>query len=160
MILSKHRLLTIRLMLCRSARSRANYTKKKHIFTAQGDKCNFWTWNFGTEPFLISMGDNVAIATNVSFITHEVANVVFYNISDTLGGVRFPERKGPIRIGNNVFIGAGTRILYDVRIGNNVIIGAGSLVNKDIPDGVIAAGIPCKVIGKFEDYGKKLLDSE
>ena len=95
------------------------------------------------------MGDNVAIATNVSFITHDVANVVFNNISDTLGGVRFPERKGPIRIGNNVFIGAGTRILYDVRIGNNVIIGAGSLVNKDIPDGVIAAGIPCKVIGKF-----------
>lgn len=66
-------------------------------------------------------------------------------------------RQGNIIIGDNVFIGANSTVLYDVKIGNNVIIGAGSLVNKDIPDGVVAAGVPCKVIGKFEDYQQKLL---
>ena len=44
-------------------------------------------------------------------------------------------RQGEITIGNNVFIGAKSTVLYDVTIGDNVIIGAGSLVNKDIPSG-------------------------
>lgn len=66
-------------------------------------------------------------------------------------------RQGEITIGNNVFIGANSTILYDVTIGDNVIIGAGSLVNKDIPSGVVAAGIPAKVIGNFNDYRKKLI---
>lgn len=67
---------------------------------------------------------------------------------------------GNIHIGDNVFIGSNSTVLYDVHIGNNVIIGAGSLVNKDIPDGTIAVGIPCKVIGKFENYQKKLMKEE
>ena len=46
-------------------------------------------------------------------------------------------------------------LLYDVTIGNNVIIGAGSVVTKDIPDGSVAVGVPCKVIGRFEDFVKK-----
>lgn len=68
----------------------------------------------------------------------------------------YQNRKGEIQIGDNVFIGANSTILYDVKIGNNVAIGAGSLVNKDIPDGSVAAGVPCKVIGKFEDYKNKI----
>ena len=39
---------------------------------------------------------------------------------------------------------------------SNVIIGAGSLVNKDIPSGTVAAGVPCRVVGKFEDYMTKI----
>lgn len=60
-----------------------------------------------------------------------------------------------IKTGNNVFIGANTTLLYDVSIGDNVIIGAGSVVTKDIPDGVVAAGVPCKVIGKYDDFKEK-----
>ena len=61
-----------------------------------------------------------------------------------------------IKIGNNVFIGANTTLLYDISIGDNVIIGAGSVVTKDIPDGVVAAGVPCKVIGKYDDFKEKM----
>ena len=56
-----------------------------------------------------------------------------------------------------MFIGARTTILYDVKIGNNVIIGAGSLVNKDIPDGCVAAGVPAKVVGSFQHYKDRML---
>ena len=49
-------------------------------------------------------------------------------------------------------IGSGTKILLNVRIGSNVIIGAGSIVTKDIPDNCVAAGVPCKVIGSFDDF--------
>ena len=61
-----------------------------------------------------------------------------------------------IKIGNNVFIGANTTLLYDVSIGDNVIIGAGSVVTKDIPDGVVAAGVSCKVNGKYDDFKEKM----
>ncbi len=51
-----------------------------------------------------------------------------------------------ITIGDNVWIGGNTCILPGVTIGNNVVIGAGSVVTKDIPDSVIAAGNPCRII--------------
>lgn len=54
-----------------------------------------------------------------------------------------------------MFIGANSTILYDVKIGNDVIIGAGSLINKDIPDGTVCAGVPCRVIGSFYEFIEK-----
>ena len=68
----------------------------------------------------------------------------------------YDERKGEITIGNNCFIGANSTILYDVSIGDNVVIGAGSLVSKSVPSGVVAAGVPCRIIGNYEDYKRKL----
>ena len=61
----------------------------------------------------------------------------------------------PITVGDNVWIGTNVSVLLGVTIGSNTIIGAGSVVNKDIPDGVIAAGNPCKVIRKITDADKK-----
>ncbi len=52
----------------------------------------------------------------------------------------------PIRIGNNVWIGAGTIVLPGVTIGKNTVIGAGSVVTKDIPANVVAVGNPCKIL--------------
>ena len=101
-------------------------------------------------------GDNVRIASNVTFITHDVSYKMLNNLSDFVcDGGDFTEKKGKIEIGNNVFIGANTTILYDVSVGNNVIIGASSVVVKDIPDGSVAVGVPCKPIGKFEEFCKK-----
>lgn len=53
---------------------------------------------------------------------------------------------GKVTIGKNVFIGMNSTILKGVSIGNNVIIGANSLVNKNIPDNVVVAGNPCRII--------------
>jgi maltose O-acetyltransferase len=64
-------------------------------------------------------------------------------------------RIGRIVIGDNVFVGRQSIILPNVKIGNNVIIGAGSIVNKNIPDNVVAAGNPCRVISSINDYVKK-----
>lgn len=54
-----------------------------------------------------------------------------------------------------MFIGSGTRILYNTRIGSNVIIGSGSLVNKDIPDNTVYAGVPARFICTFDEYVEK-----
>ena len=52
----------------------------------------------------------------------------------------------PIRIGKNVWLGAGVIVLPGVTIGDNSVIGAGSVVTKDIPEHVLAFGTPCRVI--------------
>jgi maltose O-acetyltransferase len=52
----------------------------------------------------------------------------------------------PVDIGSDVWVGGGAIILPGVRIGSRAVIGAGSVVTRDIPDGVFAAGNPCRVI--------------
>lgn len=52
----------------------------------------------------------------------------------------------PVAIGSDVWVGGGAIILPGVRIGSRAVIGAGSVVTRDIPDGVFAAGNPCRVI--------------
>lgn len=59
-------------------------------------------------------------------------------------------KKGVI-IGNNMWLGDKVTVLPGVKIGDNVIVGANSVVSKDIPDGVIVAGVPTKVIKKIEN---------
>ena len=135
---------------------RAAFLKKKKYFKTQGEHCYFQPWNFGTEPYMISFGDNVHIASGVTFINHDITALMFQYMDND---PTIKERKGFIVIGNNVFIGANSTILYDVKIGDNVIIGAGSLVNKDIPSGSIAAGVPCKVIGIFDEYKERIVSS-
>lgn len=54
------------------------------------------------------------------------------------------------RIGNDVYISAGSRIIGKIKVGNNVIIGANSVVNKDVPDNTIVAGVPAVPIRKVE----------
>lgn len=135
---------------------RAVFLKKKGYFKAIGEHCYLQPWNFGTEPHMISIGDNVHIASGVTFVNHDITCMMF-NYMDRQH--KYRERFGEIKIGDNVFIGSNSTILYDVAISNNVIIGAGSVVTRDIPNNCIAAGIPCKVIGNFENYRKKYVVS-
>ncbi len=149
--------LIARIWSIRNGYKRANFLKKKHYFKKQGEHCYFQPYNFGTEPELISFGENVHIASGVTFINHDITALMFRY---TEKNDNIEERKGEINIGDNVFIGSNTTVLYDVKIGDNVIIGAGSLVNKDIPGGSVAAGVPCKVIGDYEKYKKKIINTE
>ena len=65
------------------------------------------------------------------------------------------DNKGDIVIGNDVWIGGNTVINPGVTIGNNVVIGSGSVVTRDIPDQVIAAGCPCRVIRKITEEDRE-----
>lgn len=94
--------------------------------------------------FLLTIGNNVTIS-NTTLLFHDAS------IKKELKYVKI----GKIIIGDNVFVGAGSIILPNVSIGNRVIIGAGSVVSKDIPDGVVAAGNPIRIIGAYDDYMNK-----
>jgi maltose O-acetyltransferase len=67
------------------------------------------------------------------------------------GSLHLFEYAKPIVIGNNVWICGNVTINAGVTIGDDVVIGSGSIVTKDIPSGVVAAGVPCKVIREITD---------
>ncbi len=105
---------------------------------------NFFA-NYGCiflDPNKITFGNNVMIAPNCVFSTAGHALDAKQRISGE-------EIALPISVGDNVWIGASVTVLPGVKIGSNTIIGGGSLVNKDIPDGVIAIGVPCKILRKI-----------
>jgi len=64
---------------------------------------------------------------------------------------RLEEYGQPIEIGADVWVGGGALILPGVRIGSRTVIGAGSVVTRDVPDGVFAAGNPCRVIREITE---------
>lgn len=57
-----------------------------------------------------------------------------------------------VTIGRNVWLGAGAKILDGVTLGSNVVVGAGAVVNESLPDAVIAAGVPAKIIRRRDDF--------
>lgn len=109
--------------------------------------------NFGSEPFLIEIGDNVTIAEGISFINHGGDGRVTKRIEAYKDGRTF----GRIKIGNNTFIGKGAILLPGVSIGSNCIVGSLSVVSSSIPDNSVYAGAPAKFICTIEQYGEKLL---
>ncbi len=139
-----------------SSSGRANYLKK--VFHHVGNNCSVMDRKVPLYPELISLGNNVHLASHVFLTTHDAIHRMINSYEKARGGKRrASETVGCIQIGDNVFIGSGTRILGNVRIGSNVIVAASALVNKDIPDNSVAAGVPARVIGTFDSFIEKRL---
>ena len=129
------------------------WNPKKYAIKAGINYKSFFVYGYvdwGTEPWIITLGENVHITDGVKFITHDGGTLLFRNRVPDLDVTR------PITIGDNVYIGNGCILLPGVTIGNNVIIGAGSVVTKDVPDGVVVAGVPAKTIETMDEYFEKI----
>lgn len=96
----------------------------------------------------VFIGDNVFIGPRVSIFT--AGHPIDSKVRNT--NLEFGKE---VKIGNNVWIGGQTVINPGITIGNNVVIGSGSVVTKDIPDGVVAVGNPCKVLRKITNEDSK-----
>lgn len=136
----------------------------KKILGKTGDYVNI------EAPFHCDYGKNIEVGeeffANYNFTVLDVAKVTIGDYAQiapnvsiyTAGHPIHPDSRNsgyeygiPVTIGNNVWIGGNSVILPGVTIGDNVVIGAGSVVTKDIPDNMIAAGNPCKVIRKITE---------
>lgn len=104
-----------------------------------GEDCLVHTPYFGVEPYLVEIGNHVAISAGTDFITHDAV------------GWLFPDHPhmglfGNIRVGNNTFFGLRCMILPGTTIGSNCVIGAGSVVRGVIPDDSVVMGNPARII--------------
>ena len=100
----------------------------------------FANFNFTVlDEALVTIGDDCFIGPNVSIYTA-------CHSTDPVERNSRREWAKPVTIGDNVWIGGSVTILPGVTIGSNVTIGAGSVVVKDIPDGCVAVGNPCRVV--------------
>lgn len=136
----------------------------KEILGKTGDYVNI------EAPFHCDYGKNIEVGeeffANYNFTVLDVAKVTIGDYAQiapnvsiyTAGHPIHPDSRNsgyeygiPVTIGNNVWIGGNSVILPGVTIGDNVVIGAGSVVTKDIPDNMIAAGNPCKVIREITE---------
>lgn len=124
----------------------------KKIGVKIGENCRFLnvtSSTFGSEPYLISIGNHVTITRGVSFITHDGGVWVFRNEEKSI------DVFGKIKVGNNVFIGLNSLILPGVTIGDNVVIAAGSVITKNIESNSVVGGNPARKIRTIEEYRKK-----
>lgn len=138
-------------LYCRLFRRNYNKIIIKH-FRKNGIKigknCRIYSDIKTTESYLIELGDNVTISTNVVFLTHDNSiSKIDYNYTDMFG---------KIKIGNNCFIGANSIILPGVELCENTIVGSGAVVTKSITEaGMVVAGNPAKKICSIEEFLKK-----
>lgn len=115
-----------------------------------GENCHIYgKVSWGTEPWIITIGNNVHVTAECRFVTHDGATLLFRDKEPSL------ELTRPIVIGSDVYIGTRSIIMGGVTIGDKVIIGAGSIVTHDIPSNSVAVGVPAKVIKTADEYFEK-----
>lgn len=85
----------------------------------------------------ITLGKNSTLAYQVTILTSANPNYPYNELSKI-----YKPMHAPVKIGDNVWIGARAVILPGVTIGNNVVVAAGSVVTRDVPDNVVVAGVP------------------
>lgn len=136
-------------LLRKYSKSPLNYARSIGVSIGSGTRiADYRHWP--TEPYLITIGNNCAVTNEVRFFTHGGGRLFRNEVPDF-------DCFGKINIGNNVYIGSGSKILPGVTIEDNVIVAAGSVVTKSIPSGMVVGGNPAKILCNIEDYKKRNL---
>lgn len=125
------------------------YAKK--IGVKIGENCRIGMPNWGSEPYLISIGNHVTISCDVIFLTHDGATWCFREREEYKGVNKY----GRVCIGDNCFIGCRSTIMPGVIMGNNSVLGAHSLLTKSIPAGEVWAGVPAHYLMTIDEYARK-----
>jgi acetyltransferase-like isoleucine patch superfamily enzyme len=101
---------------------------------------------FGSEPYLVTIGDDVTVSHGVDFITHD-------------GGLRAVRDRwpgayvyAPITVGRRVFIGAHAVLMPGITVGDGAVVGVASVVTKDVAPGMVVAGVPARPVRSVDEY--------
>ena len=140
---------------------RGLFAKKHHIYAHVGENVTIQSRMIPVYSELISFGNNVHIARNVDFVTHDIIHGMLNRLpEEEKRNFKFKEHIGCIEILDNVMVGSNSVIMYGTRIGPNVIIASGSVVTKDCEPNSVYAGCPAKKIGTLDDFIAKRIAKE
>ena len=112
--------------------------------------------NWGSEPYLITIKDNVSLSNNIVFLTHDGGSYAFRDKE----GYKDVNKFGKIVVEERSFIGTNAIIMPNVRIGKRSVVGAGAVVTKSVPDDCVVAGIPARVVCSTFEYAEKMKSSQ
>jgi acetyltransferase-like isoleucine patch superfamily enzyme len=117
-----------------------------------GADCRILSLEFGSEPWLVTIGDRVTVSGGVQFLTHDGSGWLFRDEK----GRRFRYR--PITIGDDVFVGNRSILMPGVAIGDQCVVGAGSVVTKSVEAGSVVAGNPARQITTYKELMNRITD--
>ncbi|SDE70680.1 Hexapeptide repeat of succinyl-transferase [Auraticoccus monumenti] len=120
---------------------------------AVGDRCRFLAVSratFGSEPYLIRIGNHVTITEGVRFVTHDGGVWIFRDDEPQMDVV------AGIVVEDNVFIGLRAILLPGVHVGRNSVVAAGAVVSRDVPAGSVVGGVPARRLKSVEEYRASL----
>ena len=137
-----------------SPNAKAEYLRGKVYH--MGRNVKICTNGIGTEPYLISIGDNVNVAAGVSFINHDVSIFNIGRLID-INAEQPLDKVGSIKLDDNCMIGAYSVLMPGCSVGKNSVIAAGSVVTKAVPDNEVWGGVPAKFIMTIDDYKNKMI---
>ena len=110
---------------------------------------------FGSEPYLISIGNHVTVASKVTFITHDGGAKIFRHCPEFKNVIKY----GRITIHDDCGIGYGAIILPGVSIGPNSLVGAGAVVVRDVPPNTLVGGNFARFMMSTDDYIKTCIET-
>lgn len=120
----------------------------RHLGVNIGENCLIDTRRWPSEPYLITIGNNVQITDRVAFHTHGGCNCIRKLCPDfDVFGKRI--------VNDWVYIGAGAQIMPGVTIGEGALVAAGAIVTKSVPPHTVVGGNPARVICSTDDYIKR-----
>ena len=135
----------------------------RRLFAAGGDSVVLEPPFFCDYGFNVELGERVFFNFNCVILDVCPVRIGSYTLYGPAGQILTPmhplnaeQRRGkefgkPIEIGSDVWVGGGALILPGVHIGSRSVIGAGSVVTRDVPEGVLAAGNPCRMIREITE---------
>lgn len=133
--------------------TKGNVAYARYVGVVVGNDCRIYTTSFGSEPFLISIGDRVTITSGVKILTHDGSTCLVKR-----NGRRY-QYYAPVKIGNDVFVGVNSILMPGITVGSKVVIGAGSVVTSDVPDNSVVVGSPARIISSFSDLEDKVVSN-
>ncbi len=138
-----------------------------HIHTCKGHMSRLCTWPNATgvsgridirnycliSPSVqIISADKIELGENVMLASHVYVSDADWH--DIYHRTESPGKTAPIKLGNNVWVGQGAKILKGVTIGDNTVVAAGAIVTKSFPDNIIIGGNPARKIGTLNKKNK------